>query len=206
MNNTKNSEEDTYKTIASPSTGLFKDKGSKFISFAFPVFNEEEIKLKIANLKKEYFDARHHCFAYALGIRGEPFRIFDDGEPSGTAGKPIHGQIRSFELTNVLIVVVRYFGGTLLGTGGLINAYKTAAADAIQHATIIEKTENSISKLNFKYEAMNDVMRILKDENIEQLNHQFGLDCTVDISVRNSKVVELQEKLKKINSVKIIKN
>jgi uncharacterized YigZ family protein len=206
MNNTKNSEEDTYKTIASPSTGLFKDKGSKFISFAFPVFNEEEIKLKIANLKKEYFDARHHCFAYALGIRGEPFRIFDDGEPSGTAGKPIHGQIRSFELTNVLIVVVRYFGGTLLGTGGLINAYKTAAADAIQHATIIEKTENSILNLNFKYEAMNDVMRILKDENIEQLNHQFGLDCTVDISVRNSKVVELQEKLKKINSVKIIKN
>ncbi len=205
MNSIKNSVDDTYQTIKIPAKGLFKDKGSKFLSFAYPVFTEEEIKLHIANLRKDYFDARHHCFAFSLGIKGEPYRVFDDGEPSGTAGKPILGQIHSFELTNILIVVVRYFGGTLLGTNGLINAYKSAAADAIQHATIVRKTENSILNLSFKYEALDFVMRIIKDENVEQLKHQFELDCTIDISVRNSKVYELQEKLKKINSVKILR-
>jgi uncharacterized YigZ family protein len=197
-----NIEKDTYQTIDALASGVFKDKGSKFLAFAFPVFTEEEIKLHITNLKKEYFDARHHCFAFSLGLTGETYRAFDDGEPSGTAGKPILGQIHSFELTNVLVVVVRYFGGILLGTGGLIHAYKSAAADALQNATIIEKTENTTLMLSFNYEAMNDVMRILKDENIDHLNHQFDLDCKIEISIRNSKVTELEEKLKKINTVK----
>jgi uncharacterized YigZ family protein len=203
MNKTVHSDKDTYKTINEPTKGLYKDKGSKFLAFAYPVFSEEEIKIHITNLKKEYFDARHHCYAYVLGLKSETYRAFDDGEPSGTAGKPILGQIHSFELTNILIVVVRYFGGILLGTGGLINAYKLAAADSIQHAKITEKTENSKLSVGFSYEAMNDVMRILKDENIEQLKSQFDLDCKIDISVRNSKVEELVSKLKKINSVKI---
>ena len=131
--------EDTYKTIEKPSEGLFKDKGSKFISFAFPVDNEEEIKEIVQSIKKEHHSARHHCYAWRLGADQLLFRANDDGEPSSTAGKPILGQIQSFDLTNILIVVVRYFGGTLLGVSGLINAYRNAALDAINQAEIVEK-------------------------------------------------------------------
>ena len=193
---------DTYKTIRNPSQGLFKDKGSKFLAFAYPVYSEEEIKEHLSIIKKEYFDARHHCYAYALGLNLEHYRTFDDGEPSGTAGKPIFGQIQSFGLTNILIIVVRYFGGILLGTGGLIAAYKAATENALQNAELIEKTVNSIFSISFEYNAMNDLMKVLKDQNIEQFNQNFGLNCSLQISVRNSKVEQILEKLSKIETVK----
>lgn len=197
------SETDLYRTIEKPVTGLFKDKGSKFLSFAFPVSSEDNIKERINQLKKEYFDARHHCFAYALGIKREIYRVFDDGEPSGTAGKPIFGQIQSHNVTNILIVVVRYFGGTLLGTGGLIHAYKTAAADALQHATIIEKTQNRFLLLEFDYLELNSVMKILKDENVAQSDHEFDNLCKMKISVRHLAADKLISKLEKVNTLKI---
>jgi len=193
---------DTYKTIQNSSQGLYKDKGSKFLAFAYPVFSEEEIKEHLSFIKKEYFDARHHCYAYAIGLNREHYRTFDDGEPSGTAGKPIFGQIQSFELTNILIVVVRYFGGILLGTSGLITAYKAATENALQNAELIEKTLNSIFSVSFEYNVMNDLMKILKDQNIEQFNQSFGLSCSLQISVRNSKVAQILDKLSKIETVK----
>jgi uncharacterized YigZ family protein len=194
--------DDTYKTLKAPSQGLYKDKGSKFISFAYPVYSEEDIKEQLSFIKKEYFDARHHCYAYALGLNREHYRAFDDGEPSGTAGKPIYGQIQSFGITNILIIVVRYFGGTLLGTGGLITAYKSASEDALHNAEFVEKTVNSIYSISFDYAAMNGIMKILKDEGIEQFNQNFGLNCSLQISARNSKVEQLLEKLSKIETVK----
>ncbi|OFX54518.1 MAG: YigZ family protein, partial [Bacteroidetes bacterium GWA2_30_7] len=150
---------DTYLTIESQSEGLFKDKGSKFIAFAIPVCNEDEIKQHLESIRKKYYDARHHCYAYRLGLEGNIYRTNDDGEPSNTAGKPIYGQILSNELTNVLIIVVRYFGGILLGTGGLINAYKSASANAIANAKIIKKTEDTLLKIIFDYTITNDVMK-----------------------------------------------
>lgn len=195
-------ESDTYKTIASPSTGLFKDKGSKFLSFAYPVNNEKDFKDHLSELKKTYFDARHHCFAYMIGTHKEQFRAFDDGEPSGTAGKPILGQIQSKDLTNILVVVVRYFGGTLLGTSGLIQAYKSATADALEKAHIVEKTINHIFRLDFEYSAMNDVMKIIKDESLTQLSHNFELKCTMDISVRQKLSEALTKKLDLIENLK----
>jgi uncharacterized YigZ family protein len=196
-------EKDTYKTLKLPSKGIFKDKGSKFLAFAFPVYTEMEIKDHLLNLRKEYFDARHHCYAYALGQNREIYRAFDDGEPSGTAGKPIYGQILSSGITNVLIIVVRYFGGTLLGTGGLITAYKNSAADAINNAEIIEKTVNKIFNIRFEYAAMNEVMKILKDDLIEQLELQFDLNCSIKISVRNAKVDSLTSLLLGIEGVRM---
>ena len=148
--------EDTYKTIEKPSEGLFKDKGSKFISLAFPVNSEEEIKEIVQSIKKEHHSARHHCYAWRLGADQLHFRANDDGEPSSTAGKPILGQIQSFDLTNILIVVVRYFGGTLLGVSGLINAYRSAALDAINQAEIVEKLVEKWLLVDFDYGAMNE--------------------------------------------------
>ena len=141
--------DDIYKTLNSPSEGLYKEKGSKFLAFAFPVYDETEIRNLIAEIKKQYYDARHHCYAWQLGLDKSNFRANDDGEPSGTAGKPIYGQILSHQLTNVLIIVVRYFGGIKLGTGGLVAAYKTAAADAIAHSEIIDKTVQSYYQMFF---------------------------------------------------------
>ena len=146
--------DDTYRTLASPSEGLYKEKGSKFLAFAYPVHNLDDIKAHLEQLRKDYFDARHHCYAYILGPRKDAFRANDDGEPSGTGGRPIHGQLLSADLTDTLIVVVRYFGGILLGASGLANAYKTAARDAIDHATIIEKTIDVRYRFLFAYEAM----------------------------------------------------
>lgn len=193
---------DTYKTISKPSEGYYKEKGSKFPTFAFPVTTEEEIKEIRDKLRKDYFDARHHCYGWRLGADLKQYRANDDGEPSSTAGKPILGQIQSNELTNILIVVIRYFGGTKLGVSGLINAYRTAAADAISNASIINKTVNDIYEIKFQYAAMNDVMRIIKEDKPLQLNQQFDLNCSITISIRQSEVEKLIEKFKKINTVK----
>lgn len=193
---------DTYKTISQESEGLYKEKGSKFITYAYPVSTEEEIKEHIAKLKKEYYDARHHCYAYMLGADKKNFRANDDGEPSSTAGKPILGQILSNDLTNILIVVVRYFGGTKLGASGLIHAYKTAAADAISNAEILDKTVNDIYDIHFDYLVMNDIMKIIKDDQPEQLGQDFNLTCKITLSIRQSEVDRLIQKFEKITSVK----
>jgi len=161
---------DSYKTIKAKSEGLFKDKGSKFLSYAFPVETEEEIKEILIQIKKEHHSARHHCYAWRLGTEEITFRANDDGEPSSTAGKPILGQLLSFELTNILVVVVRYFGGTLLGTGGLINAYRTAAAEAIKNAKTVTRVVEDKFTLKFTYNEMNDVMQIIKQENLNILD------------------------------------
>jgi len=195
-------QNDSYKTIQNISEGIYKEKGSKFIAYAFPVSSEEEIKEQIDKLKKEYYDARHHCYAYMLGADKKNFRANDDGEPSSTAGKPILGQILSYELTNILIVVVRYFGGTKLGVSGLIHAYKTAAIDAILNAEIIEKTVNDIYDIHFDYLVMNDVMRIIKEEHPLQIDQDFNLTCRITLSIRQSEVEKIIERFSKIDSVK----
>ncbi|MBI5010960.1 MAG: YigZ family protein, partial [Bacteroidia bacterium] len=179
-------ESDLYKTIKKPSRGIFRDKGSKFIAFAFPVNDQESVKGIVDNLRKEYHDARHHCYAYMIGYQRTVWRINDDGEPSGTAGKPILGQINSNVLTNILIVVIRYFGGTLLGVPGLINAYKTAASEAIQNSEIIECTVKDYYEVSFPFESMNDVMKILKDEGSGQSGQTFDLECSIIVNFRIS--------------------
>jgi len=195
-------QNDSYKTIQDTSEGIYKEKGSKFIAYAFPVSSEEDIKEQIDKLKKEYYDARHHCYAYMLGADKKNFRANDDGEPSSTAGKPILGQILSSDLTNILIVVVRYFGGTKLGVSGLIHAYKKAAIDAISNAEIIAKTVNDIYDIYFDYLVMNDVMRIIKEEHPLQIDQDFNLTCKITLSIRQSEVGKIIERFKKIDSVK----
>jgi uncharacterized YigZ family protein len=194
---------DTYKTIRNQSEGLYKDKGSKFIAFTYPVINEDEISVHLAAVRKAYYDARHHCYAWVLGFDSEHYKINDDGEPSGTAGKPILGQIRSFELRNILIVVVRYFGGTKLGVRGLINAYKGAAHDAINNNVIITKTIRNYYKLYFPYLSMNDVMQTLKEYDLPQNAHQFDLDCQLEFSARQNISDEVVLKFEKINDTRI---
>lgn len=195
-------QNDSYKTIQNISEGIYKEKGSKFIAYAFPVSNEEDIKEQIDKLKKEYYDARHHCYAYMLGADKKNYRANDDGEPSSTAGKPILGQLLSFNLTNILIVVVRYFGGTKLGVSGLIHAYKTAAQETISNAEIVEKTVNDIYDIHFDYLVMNDVMRIIKEEQPSQIDQDFNLTCKITLSIRQSEVEKIIERFKKIDSVK----
>ena len=195
--------EDTYKTVETPSKGLFKDRGSKFIGLLFPVKTEEEAKQIIVGIRKQYHDACHHCFAYRIGSDKMLFRSSDDGEPSGTAGKPIFNQILSKDLTNVLIVVVRYFGGTLLGVPGLINAYKSAAIDAIQNAAIITKTINEVYELCYDYPLMNDVMKIIKEKDIEVFSTDFAMKCRVEISIRKSISMGIYDQMKKINGLEI---
>lgn len=195
--------DDTYHTIKAPSEGLYKEKGSKFLAFAFPVRTVDEVKAHLDRLRKDYFDARHHCYAYILGPNKDAFRANDDGEPSGTGGRPIHGQLLSADLTDTLIVVVRYFGGILLGASGLANAYKTAARDAIQNATIIEKTINVRYRLHFEYAAMNDVMRIIKDFGLVPQNQDFNLDCRLDVEVRQSGSVHFYDAVMNLRTVKI---
>ena len=194
---------DEYLTISEPSQGLFKDRGSKFLAFAYPVANEQEIKQIQEQLRSEYHDARHHCYAYMLGPEKLVYRANDDGEPSSTAGKPILGQIRSFDLTNILIVVIRYFGGTKLGVSGLIHAYKTASEEALKSANIIKKTLHDIYELKFEYPLMNDVMRILKEENIDQVDQKFELSCSVWISLRKADTEKVLSKFDRIDNLKI---
>jgi uncharacterized YigZ family protein len=194
---------DTYKTIKEKSEGLFKDKGSKFFAYAFPVETEDEIKQILAQLKKEHHSARHHCYAWRLGTEGITFRANDDGEPSSTAGKPILGQLLRFELTNTLIIVVRYFGGTLLGTSGLINAYRTAAAEAIKNAKIETRIIEEKFTLNFNYKEMNEVMQIIKQENLNITDTRFELNCELDFSVRKSDAVRIEEIFRQFYGVEI---
>lgn len=190
--------DDTYHTIAGPAEGLYKEKGSKFLAFAFPVRSVEEVKQHLDRLRKEYFDARHHCYAYILGPRKDAYRVNDDGEPSGTGGRPIHGQLLSADLTDTLIVVVRYFGGILLGASGLANAYKAAARDAIGKAEVVEKTIDVSYRLHFEYALMNDVMRMLKELGVQPRNQEFNLDCRMDVSVRQSQSVRVYDALSKL--------
>lgn len=176
---------DTYRTIAEPSNEvLLKEKNSKFFGYAFPIQNEEEVKLHIEQLKKHHFSARHWCYAYQLGTDKISYRANDDGEPNNSAGMPIYGQIQSFELTNVLVVVVRYFGGVKLGVGGLISAYKTSAQMALENAIIIEKTIDVHFQLFFEYKNMNKVMRILKEKNLEIIHQEMTENCILTISTR----------------------
>lgn len=195
--------DDTYRTIKEPAEGLYKEKGSKFLAFAFPVNSAEEVKGHLERLRKEYFDARHHCYAYILGPTKDAYRANDDGEPSGTGGRPIYGQLLSADLTDTLVVVVRYFGGVLLGASGLANAYKTAARDAISHAEIVEKTIDVRYRLNFEYVAMNDVMRIIKDFGLVPTNQDFNLDCRLDVSVRQSQSNRFYDAVAQLRTVKI---
>jgi len=190
-----NSACDSYKSIATNSSGVYKELSSKFLAFAFPIETEEEAKSIVSTLKKEYFDARHHCFAYRLGLNGERWRAFDDGEPSSTAGKPILGQLLSNELSDVLIVVVRYFGGTKLGVPGLIRAYRSAAQDALANAKIIEKTAGERLKVKFDYSRMNDVMKTLKEMNITPIRQEFDLSCVIEVRVRLSQIDDFRRAL-----------
>ncbi len=185
-------EKDTFKTITKPSEEtLFKDRSSKFYGYAFPVNNEEEIKEHIEQLKKQHYNARHWCYAWQLGKEYEKFRANDDGEPSNSAGMPIYGQLQSFGVTNVLVVVVRYFGGTKLGVGGLIQAYKTSAKLALEASNIIEKTIDVDFILKFEYPEMNTVMRIIKDQNLNITNQKMELDCEYVISVRKKEAEKI---------------
>ncbi|MDX9883512.1 MAG: YigZ family protein [Prolixibacteraceae bacterium] len=193
--------DDRYKTIENPSEGLFKEKGSRFIAYAFPVSTEDEIKEHLFRIKKEHYSARHHCYAWRLGADKVRIRANDDGEPSSSAGKPILGQIQSFGLTNILIVVVRYFGGTLLGVSGLINAYRSASKDAIENAHIVEKTVENMLLVEFGYESMNEVMKIFKDEQLPQIETSFNLNCRIKTSVRLSESLRIRELLKKNKGV-----
>jgi len=180
-------EKDSYKTISGRAKGIFKDKGSKFIALIFPIKDEKDVKTIVKDLKKEYHDARHHCYAYRIGIGESCYRMNDDGEPSGTAGKPIYGQIVSYGLSDVLIVVIRYFGGTLLGVSGLINAYRNAAYDGINNSVIVVKTIKKVLKIRFKYELMNKVMRIIKEQELDIKKQDFMEDCQLELGVRTSK-------------------
>ncbi len=179
-------ETDTYQTIGEHSSGIYKDKGSKFIALACPVSTEEEVREELDAARKNYHDARHHCYAYVLGYQKETYRYNDDGEPAGTAGKPIYGQILSHALCNILVIVVRYFGGTKLGVRGLINAYKAASREAIQNNTILTRTIEKVYRVDFEYPHMNDVMRILKEHDLTQRKHDFDLHCSIEFSVRES--------------------
>ena len=195
--------DDTYNMLATCGEGLYKEKGSKFIAETFIVASEDEAKAAIASVKKKYFDARHHCYAYMIGPDKKNFRSSDDGEPSGTAGKPILNQILSKDVTNVCIVVTRYFGGIKLGTSGLINAYKAAAREALENSTIVGKTINEIYSLEFEYPLMNEVMRIMKEEGLEQQNPGFELSCYLEFSTRKSDAPRIEEKFRNLFGVKI---
>jgi len=195
---------DTYKTIGGISEGLYKEKGSKFLAFAHPVNTVEEVKPLLENYRKIYYDARHVCYAYNIGAEGEDYRANDDGEPSGTAGKPIFGQIQSFGLTNILVVVIRYFGGILLGTGGLVVAYKGAAAEALTTAEIIEKTVDTDFQFRFEFPFMNDVMRIVKNMDAAIINQSYEMDCFMHLRIRKNEAIRLETALSKVETLAFV--
>ena len=200
------SQEDTYRTITALSEGIYTEKRSKFIAIALPVRTLEEVKQHLETYQKKYYDARHVCYAYMLGHERLNFRANDNGEPSGTAGKPILGQINSNELTDILIIVVRYFGGIKLGTSGLIVAYKAAAAEAMSNATIIEKTVDDDVTVVFEYPFMNDIMRIVKEEEPEILEQAYDMDCLMRLRIRRSMMPKLRARLEKVDSLRFIEN
>lgn len=191
---------DSYLTISSRAEGIYKDKGSKFLAFAMPVSSVAEIKTILEQYRKEYYDARHVCYAYMLGADRLDYRANDDGEPSGTAGKPILGQINSRGLTNVLVVVVRYFGGILLGTSGLITAYKQAAAEALNAAEAIRKEIQLSYSLRFEYPFLNDVMRVTKEENVRILQNSYENDCHLDVLVNKAVAERFRQKIENIGN------
>ena len=197
-------QDDTYKTITGMSEAVFTEKRSKFIAAAIPVRTLEEVKSHLEAWQKKYYDARHVCYAYMLGAGRKDFRANDNGEPSGTAGKPILGQINSRELTDVLVVVVRYFGGIKLGTSGLIVAYRTAAAMALDEAEIIEKTVDDTVTVAFEYPFMNDVMRIVKEESPEILEQSYDMDCLMTLRIRRSMMEKLRARLGKVETARIL--
>ena len=197
--------QDTYRSIDAPSEGLYKELGSRFIASAWPVETEEEVKAIVDGLKKKYHDARHHCYAYRLGLDGGRFRANDDGEPSGSAGRPILGQIDSAGLSDVLVVVVRYFGGIKLGIPGLIRAYKSATADALTQAQGVEKVAGEHWRLDFDYLSMNAVMKAVKDLGLPQKDQQFGERCTMTVRVRLSSTEDFLARMSDINGCQICK-
>lgn len=186
---------DTYLTIATIAEGFYKEKGSKFLAFAFPVQNEDQVKDCLEELRKKYYDARHYCYAYMLGREMEVFRANDDGEPNHSAGDPILGQIRSANLTDILVVVIRYFGGTKLGVGGLVTAYKTAASEALQSAEILEKIVTKQVHVEFEYPEMNEIMRIIKEHELNIAHQEMALNCSMKIEVRENDFDLIMEKL-----------
>ena len=195
--------DDKYKEVKSPTTGIYKEKGSKFIAYAYPVYSEEEVKEKLEEVKKLEHSARHHCYAYILNPDKSAQRANDDGEPSSTAGNPILGQILSKDLTNILIVVVRYFGGVKLGVPGLIRSYKTAASEAITNATIITRTIKEHYEVSFKYPQMNDVMQLIKEHDLEIVNTDFGIECKLIFLVAKSKANDVVGTFKISHKLKI---
>lgn len=195
--------DDSYNMLSSPGEGLYKEKGSKFIATAFTVMNENDVREAVAEAKKKYYDARHHCYAYVIGPDKSAYRANDDGEPSGTAGKPILNQILSKDVTNVCVIVVRYFGGIKLGVSGLINAYKTAAREALDNAQVVAKTIDEVYGLRFEYPLMNEVMRVMKEENLEQQNPVFELDCYLEFSTRKTEADRIVSKFKSIFGVTV---
>ena len=197
---------DTYLTIAAPSEGLYKEKMSKFLAFAEPCRTSEQAKEIVTRYKKEYFDARHVCWAYMLGAERTDFRSNDDGEPSGTAGKPILGQINSFNLTDLCVIVVRYFGGIKLGTSGLIEAYRTAAQEALNAASIEEKIIEETITIHFQYPLMGDVMRIVKEENATVLSQDFVEDCRLTLSLRKNQMPRMRSRFENTFGVNILKD
>ncbi len=197
--------DDFYFTIEKPAKGYFKDKGSKFYSFAYPLCKEDDSKEILSGLRKEHHAARHHCYAWRLGANEISYRVNDDGEPSSTAGKPILGQLRSFNVTNILVVVIRYFGGTLLGVSGLINAYRNAASDALNNAEIVKKNiENEVS-LHFTYNELSEVMKVIKEEKLTILNSQFREKCDLTFTVRLSVYYRVMQIFSSIYGVEIKK-
>ena len=197
-------ENDLYKTIDFPSEEvLLKEKNSKFFGYAFPVTSEEDVKENLERLRKEHFSARHWCYAYQIGTEKIQYRANDDGEPNNSAGMPIYGQIQSFEVTNVLVVVVRYFGGVKLGVGGLISAYKTAAQMALENATIVEKTINKHFIISFGYAHMNKVMRIIKEKNLQIVSQKMEMDCEIEISIRKKNVQNLLDTFEILYEIKL---
>ncbi|MDR0506788.1 MAG: YigZ family protein [Dysgonamonadaceae bacterium] len=195
--------QDRYFTVSSCSEGLYKDRGSRFLAFACPVYTENEVKDCLQKLKKQYHDARHHCYACRLGVSGELWRAVDDGEPSGTAGKPILGQLISHNLTNIAVFVVRYFGGVKLGVSGLINAYRSATVSAIQNAEIVEKEDKDTLFLEFDCLVINEVMKTLKNEHSEIARQELDMQCKMEIRIRRSLSEQLKGKLLKIDSLRV---
>jgi len=196
-------ETDAYLTIKLSTQGLYKEKGSRFISYAFPVSTQEEIKMHLETLRRQHHAARHHCYAWMLGTARDNFRSNDDGEPSGSAGRPILGQINSFNLTNILVVVVRYFGGKLLGVPGLINAYRTAAGSALLNAERISLVELVNFEIEFPYASLNDIMKIIKDEKTDHSNLKMGMVCSITVSIRPSETERITRLLSRTGGVMV---
>jgi uncharacterized YigZ family protein len=198
------SRKDFYHTIAGPSEGQYKEKGSKFLAFVFPISSMDEITSNVHALKKQYHDARHHCYAWILGSEGHRFRAFDDGEPNHSAGDPILGQIRSRSLTNTLVVVVRYFGGTKLGVGGLVNAYRTAAAHALDQNRIVKRFIKETFKIQYDYTLTNPVMRIIEELGASIDDQQYEEKCRLVLSIRQRDAAVFIQKLKSMKGIRIV--